>query len=183
MAFTYFELTDNATYTNGFPQGSKYLGSIPVPNTGSFNVDISGFDLGLGWVTVTANYSADPAGTHAGKTQTSDFSMPGAVSPGTLASVGLTHIAPDAALWFNNVGGFVTNGFVKPSEAQTPLGNWEPYISVVGDTTFLIGFNTYANDGSLGQQNFVVAKQPVAGGKAKLDYEFYDDSGNPFKGI
>lgn len=182
IAFTYFELTDNSTYTNGFPQGAKYLGSIPVANTGNFNVDISGFDLGLGWVTVTANYSADPVKTHGGKTQTSDFSMPITVRPGGADSVGVTHIVPDVAMWFDNVGGFVTNGPVKLSEVQATLGNWEPYTSVVGDTTFLIGFNTFANDGTLANQNYVVAKQPAVGGPAKLGYEFYDDSGNPFKG-
>ncbi len=182
IAFDELELTDNATYTNGFPQGSKYLGSFPVPNTGNFNVDISGLDLGLGWVTVTANYSADRAGTAHGRTHTSDFSMPITVSPGGIASVGLTHIVPDVAMWYDNAGNFVTNGPVKLAEVQPTLGNWEPYTSVVGDSTFLIGFNTFANDGTFANQNYVVAKQPAAGGAAKLDYEFYDDSGKPFQG-
>ncbi|HVV71891.1 MAG TPA: hypothetical protein VHI52_10390, partial [Verrucomicrobiae bacterium] len=184
QSFGFPEMIDPATLlTNGFPQGSKYLGSFSVPNTGSFNVDISGFDLGLGWVTVTANYSADPAGTTHGRTHTSNFSNPITVSPGNAGSVGVTHVVPDVALWFDAAGGFVTNGPVKVGEAQPTLGNWEPYTTVVGDTTFLIGFNTFANDGTLSQQNYVVAKQPAAGGPAKLDYEFYDDSGAPFKGL
>jgi len=182
IAFAAMELTDHATYTNGFPQGSKYLGSFAVPNTGNFNIDISGLDLGLGWVTVAANYSADPSGTHNGRTQTSNFSDPITVSPGGAASVGLSYIVPDTAMWYNKAGNFVTNGPVKLAEVEPTLGNWEPYTSVMGDSTFLIGFNTFANDGTFANQNFVVAKQPAAGGPAKLDYEFYDDSGNPFKG-
>ena len=74
--FAFEELSDFSTYTNGFPQGSKYLASFPVPNTGSFDVNLSGLDLGAGLVTVTANYSADPPGTHRGRTQTSNFSNP-----------------------------------------------------------------------------------------------------------
>ena len=63
--------------TNGFPQGKKYLGSFAVPNTGSFNLNVAGLDFGGGAATVTANYSADPVGTHNPRTHTSDFSMPG----------------------------------------------------------------------------------------------------------
>jgi hypothetical protein len=184
--FGFAELIDPSTgLTNGFPQGSKYLGSFPVANTGSFSVDISRLDLGLGWVTVTANYSADPPGTHRSRTHTSNFSNPITVNPGGAASVGLTHIVPDVACWYNKTGNFVTNGPINLAEAQDPasLGNWEPYTSVLGDSTFLIGFNTYANDGAFANQNFVVAKQPAAGGAAKLDYEFYDDTSVPFKGV
>ncbi len=104
--------------------------------------------------------------------------------PGDARAVGLKYIVPDMACWFNAVGNFVTNGFVNLAEAANPadLGNWEPYTGVVGDSTFLIGFNTYANDGTFANQNFVVAKQPAIGGPAKLDYEFRNDSGNPFGG-
>ena len=76
QAFALAELTDGATYTNGFPQGSKYLGSFPVTNSVSFDLDLTGLDLGAGGITVTANYSADPPRTHRGQTQTSNFSNP-----------------------------------------------------------------------------------------------------------
>jgi hypothetical protein len=76
QAFVLSELTDHATYTNGFPQGKKYLGSFPVANSGSFSINLSGLNLGPGDVTVTANYSQDPAGTAHAKTMTSEFSMP-----------------------------------------------------------------------------------------------------------
>jgi hypothetical protein len=75
-----FELTDGQTYTNGFPQGSKYLKSFTVSNSGVFDVDLTGLDLGVGLVTVTANYSADPAGTRNGRAHTSNFSAPLALS-------------------------------------------------------------------------------------------------------
>jgi hypothetical protein len=79
-AWAEFELTDGLTYTNGFPQGSKYLKSFTVSNSGVFDVDLSGLNLGVGLVTVTANYSADPAGTRNGRTHTSNFSDPVALS-------------------------------------------------------------------------------------------------------
>jgi hypothetical protein len=105
--------------------------------------------------------------------------------PGDARSVGLHYIVPDVACWFDAVGNFVTNGFVKLDEAAVPAepGNWEPYTGVVGDSAFLIGFNTYANDGTFAHQSFVVAKQPDTGGPARLDYEFWDDSGNPVGGL
>jgi hypothetical protein len=181
QAFAMAELTDYSTYTNGFPQGSKFLGTFPVANSGDFRLNLSGLDLGPGWVTVTANYSADPAGTPRGRTHTGNFSNPGTLNPGEAASVGITHTVPDVQVWYNQVGNFPTNGPLKLAEAITPLGNWEPYISVLGESTFLIGLNTFATD--LANQNFVVVKQPAAGGSAKLDYEFYDDSGAPFKGV
>jgi hypothetical protein len=103
------------------------------------------------------------------------------VVPGDARSAGLNYIVPDVALWFNT-NGFATNGFINvPLQADpADLGNWEPYQGVLGDSTFLIGFSTYANDGSLANQNFAVAKQPAAGGLAQVSYEFYDDSGHPF---
>lgn len=178
------ELTDGLTYTNGFPQGSKYLASFPVSNSGAFALNVSRLDLGPGPITVTANYSADPPGTTHGRTHTSNFSTPGSLLPGNATSAGLTHIVPDVALWYDKVRNYETNGSIKLSEVQDPgtLGNWEPYISVVGESTFLIAFNTYANDGTFANQNYMVAKQPAAGGVAKLDFEFFDDSGKPFTG-
>ena len=102
--------------------------------------------------------------------------------PGNATSAGMVYLVPDVACWFNTTGNFVTNGFIKIAEAASPadLGNWDPYTSVVGESTFLVEFNTYANNG-LGSQNFVVAKQPAAGGPVAIGYAFYDDSGSPFK--
>jgi hypothetical protein len=190
--FGFTELIDPSTgLTNGFPQGSKYLGSFPVTNTGSFDIDISGLDLGLGWVTVTANYSADPPGTHRGRTHTSNFSNPITVNPGGVASVGLTHIVPDVACWYDQTGSFVTNGPVKLAEAEAVQSNWEPYTSVLGDSTFLVGFNTYADDQTVPPgasysgpaQRFVVAFQPAAGGAAKIGEHYFNDAGAPFRAV
>lgn len=70
------ELTDGSTYTNGFPAGAKYLASFTVANSGAFDLNLTGLNLGAGVLTVTANYSADPAGTRNGRTHTSNFSDP-----------------------------------------------------------------------------------------------------------
>lgn len=78
----------------GFPQGGKYLGSLvdngaqdSDPAVGSFNLDISALQAGSGSLTVTANYSADPPGTHNGRTHTSNFSNP-LVTISTIAADG-----------------------------------------------------------------------------------------------
>jgi hypothetical protein len=174
------ELTDNATFTNGFAQGMKYLGSFTVPNTGNFDINLPAY---AGVVTVTANYSADPAGTKNGRVHTSNFSNPGYIAPGAIASVGLTNIVPDVLVWYNQTGGYVTNGPINNLADQAAnLANWEPNISVLGDSTFLIEANTFANDGSLLNQNNAVTLQPAAGGAAKVSYAFSTDAGVPFKG-
>jgi hypothetical protein len=47
------------------------------PTPGQFDFDISSFNIPVSeLVTIAANYSADPPGTHNGRTHTSDFAMP-----------------------------------------------------------------------------------------------------------
>ncbi|MDA1272910.1 MAG: hypothetical protein O2960_02495 [Verrucomicrobia bacterium] len=90
----------------------------------------------------------------------------GTFEPGSIESVGLTRIVPDKPI-------------ITP-EADA-LGNWEPNASVLGNSTFLIEGNTFA-EGSTGEQRYVVALQPADGGPMKLADGFYDDSGKPFSG-
>ena len=54
-------------------------------------------------------------------------------TPGTIESVGLTRIVPDVPV-------------VKTTADS--LGNWEPYASVLGTSTFLIEGSTFADDGT-----------------------------------
>jgi hypothetical protein len=191
------ELVNPDGSTNGYPQGKKYLGSFvdngpfdSDPAVGKFNLDISGLDVGPGPVTVTANYSADPRGTHNGRVHTSDFSMPINLIPAGTASVGVNHVVPDMLLWYNQTGNYYTNGPVDPSAQLANLGNWEPYISVMGDTTFLVGANTFADDQTLVPnstasapfQRYVVTFQPAAGGPPKIGEEFFADNGTPYRG-
>ena len=88
------------------------------------------------------------------------------VKPGSIESVGLTRIVPDTAVINQN---------------QDSLGNWEPYVSVLGTTTFLIEGNAFAQDAT-DLQRYVVAFQPAAGGAMKLGEGFFADNGTPFKG-
>ena len=174
-----------STY-NGFPQGKKYIGSYPIANTGSFSIALPAVaDFGNGQVTVAVNYSADPVGTAMARTETSEFAMPVYVLPAGSESVGLTHTVPDMACWYDSVRNTVTNGPIVLPNQPNPcqLGNWEPWVSVMGDTTFLVEFNTYANDGLYTHQNNVVALQPANGGAAKLNYAYYGDNGTPVKGV
>ncbi len=173
-----FELTDSISYTNGFPQGKKFLGSFPVANNGLLDINLTGLDLGPGYVTVAVNYSADPMGTHLGRTHTGNFANPVTVIPAGAPTVGLTQIVPDVAIWYNAAGNYVTNGPVDILAQKADNSNWEPYASVLGDSTFLISYGTWADDQA--NQNFIVVKQPAAGGPAKIGYMFDDDGGLPF---
>lgn len=89
-----------------------------------------------------------------------------AAEPGTIESVGLTRIVPDTVVINQNMDS---------------LGNWEPYASVLGTSTFLIEGNAFAAETS-DQQRYVVALQPAAGGAARLAEAFYADNGSPFTG-
>jgi hypothetical protein len=66
------------------------------------------------------------------------------------------------------------------------LGNWEPYVSVLGTSTFLIEGSTFAQDYEFpspdGKQRYVVALQPVDGKTGALVEGFYTDAGQPFNG-
>jgi hypothetical protein len=53
----------------------------------------------------------------------------------------------------------------------------------MGEDAFLVEFNTYADDGTLQNQNYAVAIQPAAGGPAGLISAFYDDTGKSFPGM
>jgi hypothetical protein len=187
QAFALTELLDpNTSLYNGFAQGKKFIGSFPVPNTGTFKITLPPTaDTGLGQITVAVNYSQDPPGTPLARTMTSDFANPVYLLPNSATGIGLTQIVPDVACWYDTVANTVTNGYIKLANqpAAASLGNWEPYISSLGDSTFLIEFNTYANNGTAEYQNNAVAKQPANGGPAKVGYCFYGDNGQPFKGI
>lgn len=105
--------------------------------------------------------------------------------PGDARSAGLYYIVPDTAIWYDTVGLYPTNGFINLSTAElvSDLGNWEPYASSMGENTFLIEFNTYANDGTYANQNYAVCIQPTDGRKGKVVYAYYGDNGTPFPGM
>lgn len=88
------------------------------------------------------------------------------VKPGSIESVGLARIVPDTAVI---------------NQGLDSLGNWEPYVSVLGTSTFLIEGNAFAQD-TTDMQRFVVAFQPAAGGAMKLGEGFFADNGTAFKG-
>jgi len=163
--------------TFGFLHGDGYLGSFvegsaqdanPAPGQFDFNISSLGLRGGFKLI-VTANYSKDPVGTHNGRVLTSPFSEPVDIpfTLGGVATVGLTNIVPDKIIF---------------DTGTANLDNWEPYISVLGDRTFLIEANTFADDGSFANQRYVLAFQPAAGGPNALGEGFYADNGTPFKG-
>ncbi len=103
-------------------------------------------------------------GTEARVVALRSFVLP--IKPGSIESVGLTRIVPDTAVI---------------NQSLPALGNWEPYSSVLGTSTFLIEGNAFA-DGTTDMQRYVVALQPAAGGAMKLGEGFFADNGQPFKG-
>ncbi len=159
---------------DGFVQGRKLVASFVEGSaadldsaTGKFDFDITG--LGGGNLTVTANYSKDPAGTPNARVFTSPFSAPHAIpfEPGNAESAGLTRIVPDTIIY----------------NTETPnLDNWEPYSGVVGNSVFVVEVNTFADDGLFSNQRFALAFQPVAGGANALGEGFFADNGTAFKG-
>jgi hypothetical protein len=160
---------------NGFVQGRSYLASFVVdsatdldPKAGQFEFDLTGAGFGGGTITITANYSQDPARTRNGRVITSPFSDPVAVSfnPGSIESVGLTRVVSDTVV-------------INP--ALDALGNWEPYASVLGNSVFLIEGNAFA-EGTTDMQRYVVKFQPVDNTPGKLGEAFFADNGTPFKG-
>jgi hypothetical protein len=118
--------------------------------------------------------------------------------PTNVAGAGLTHIVPDVPIWYNGTpggGGYVTNGPVNIvnqfGNTSQGNGNWEPYIGVLGDSTFLVDVLTFADDQTLPPdycssqqygQRTIVNLQPAAGGKAIIRDGFYADAGVPFAG-
>jgi hypothetical protein len=99
--------------TNGFPEGNKYLASFTVTNSGVFDINLTGINLGSGTLTVTANYSADPPATHRGQVQTSNFSNPitlsGSAVPPTPVPLKITLAGTNLTLaWPTNAGTSVT---------------------------------------------------------------------------
>ena len=89
MAFSLPDLTIPGVSTNGFPAGKTFLGTFvdngPLdrdPAVGRFDFDAAALNLVAGTqVTITSNYSMDRAGTHNGRTHTSNFSNPVALLP------------------------------------------------------------------------------------------------------
>jgi hypothetical protein len=194
-AFQLGETSDGAGGFFGFAQGRQYLGSFVDngskdlnPTAGAFEFDISAVNADPAQLlTVTANYSADPPGTTRGRVHSSNFSAPITPTPwypGDLASVGGTRVVPDTLLWYDAINGRYTNGGYNTAAgaAQQNLANWEPNIDVLGDSTFLIEANTFADDGLLLNQRYAVTLQPAAGGAPRLGDAFYSDYGTNYRG-
>ncbi len=149
---------------NGSPLGGTFYVSekeLPDPNTlvaQSPRVAFRNDTVAVAW---ESNNSGAPDNT---VVATRLFVLP--VRPGSAESVGLNRIVSDTPV-------------INPG--LDALGNWEPYASVLGTSTFLIEGNTFA-DGTADMQRYVVAAQPAAGGAAKLLEGFFADDGTPFKG-
>jgi hypothetical protein len=148
IAFELAELTDNLTYTNGFPGGRKLLGTFvdngPLdrdPAVGSFNFNAAALGLTPGTqVTIAANYSKDPAGTHNGRTHTSNFSNPQTLR----APVKITSVTSSGTtLTINWTGGAAPYTLQKKSPVTGGWGNVATGISGTSQTDTISGLEAY----------------------------------------
>jgi len=138
----------------------------------------------------TVNSTNNPAGGPDTAAETTFYTVinnpPGYIpTPMTAAGAGITQVVPDTLLWYN-VAGYCTNGPIlnladQEGNTMNGLGNWEPYIDVMGDSVFLVGATTFADDATFMNQRFVVTFQPVGGGKPVIGDEFYADDGTIFR--
>ena len=160
-------------FPEGWFQGRTYLGSFVVDsaadadtNPNSFDFDISRF--GGGKLTITANYSASPAGTAGAVFITSPFSTAVFVAtvPNDAVGAGLTRIKEDKTIFELDRKG---------------LGNWEPYAGVLGNSTFLIEGNRFAIDSDTTQRYGLVFTKVTGGDPVEGD-GFFGDDGTPYRG-
>ena len=87
--------------------------------------------------------------------------------PGGIDSVGLARIVEDKTVFETDTAN---------------QNNWEPFASVIGNSTFVVEANTFADPEDDYNQRYVLVFQPVAGGEAKMGEVFYSDSGAPYTG-
>src|SRR5207245_6610687 len=107
------------------------------PAVGSFNFNAASLGLASGTqITVTANYSQDPPGTHHGRTHTSNFSNPTTLR----ASLRITSITRSGAtLTINWSGGSPPYTLQKKSPITGAWGNVTTGISGTSTTDTLTG--------------------------------------------
>lgn len=86
--------------------------------------------------------------------------------PGGIDAAGLDRIVPDR--------------IVHDHGGMDALGNWEPFTSVLGTSTFLIESNTFALQP--GMQRYGLMFQPVDGGEPAPGEVFFTDDGEPYLG-
>jgi hypothetical protein len=141
--FQFLELayTDSMGDTRyyGFAQGKTYLGSFTDngpqdldPTPGQFEFDVSSLNIPVNTlVTIAANYSADPPGTHNGRVDSSDFAMPITLSPAPRLSI--TKIADNIVIsWPTNSGLLTIQSATNISPANWMDMSPQPEITVAG---------------------------------------------------
>jgi hypothetical protein len=137
----YLNPVDLTTNYYGFAQGRVYLGSFVEngpqdlnPAPGRFEFDIHNLALDTNTLlTVSASYSADPPGTHNGRTHTSVFAMPITLLPAPTLTVVGSQTGP-RLFWPTNSGLYR----IQSTPGLAPL-NWsdlapQPQITIMGSS-------------------------------------------------
>src|SRR5262245_13054363 len=88
-------------------------------------------------------------------------------TPVSAEANGMTRLKPDQIIF---------NSYDAANKA-----NWEPYISVLGNSVFLVEANTYADDAQLLNMRYGLVFQPAAGGAHKEGDVFYADDNTPYR--
>jgi hypothetical protein len=85
-------------------------------------------------------------------------------------------IVPDTIVWYDkSVHRQKIGGYVDANVAASG-GSWEPYAGLIGNSTFLLATDTYADDGTDTLMRSGIVFQPASGAAAKLGNGFYDDN-------
>ena len=147
----YADPATSETKYYGFAQGRTYLGSFADngpqdldPRPGHYNFDLHSiaFD-GTPLVTATANYSADPPGTHNGRTHTSAFAMPIILQAPPLLSI-VRNSTGVTLFWPTNAG---------PAQIETsatlnpPVWQLVSKPVIVNGTNYATGIDITTNNG------------------------------------
>jgi hypothetical protein len=89
------------------------------------------------------------------------------VVPEGMESAGLTRVVNDKIIFETDTAN---------------QNNWEPFSSVIGNSTFVVEANSFADPEEDYNQRYVLAFQPVGGGEAKMGEVFHGDDGSPYTG-
>jgi hypothetical protein len=156
QGFQFFELayTNSAgdTLFYGFAQGRTYLSSFidngPQdldPTPGQFDFEIGSLNIPVSQlVTIAANYSADPAGTHNGRTHTSNFAIPIHLLPAprmNIAMVGnnvlISWPTNSGPLTVQSSPSLAPTGWMDRSEQPNPVGtNYQVSLPISSSDVF-----------------------------------------------
>ncbi len=101
--------------------------------------------------------------------------------PCAISSVCPDTLRSDTIVWYDgSVHRQKLGSFVNANAVPNQSSAWEPYAGLLGDSTFLLGTDTYADDNTDTFMRSGLVFQPADGSSGKLGNGFYDDANKPW---